>query len=209
MFCVALLAIACSDEPIIEMAQVPPLAGYLERLDEFRARRDGYFAQNPGSPLLPDEKATFSGLEYYDPDPSLYFVGDLKVYIEPEELQMVTTSGKIRPAVKTGFVAFSIDGRSYRLQVYRLTDGSGGLFLPFADLTTGTETYGAGRYVDLVASSEAGPYELDFNRAYNPSCAYGAAERFVCPVTPSENKLDIRIAAGERGRADMHVEDGG
>jgi uncharacterized protein (DUF1684 family) len=206
---VALLAIRCSAEPIVEMVHIPPRDGYLERVAEFRTRRDAYFARNPGSPLLADERATFSGLEYYDPDPSLYFVGDLQVYIEPEEMQMVTTSGKIRPAEKVGFVAFSIDGKPYRLQVYRLTDGSAGLFLPFADLTTGTETYGAGRYVDLVASSDAGPYELDFNLAYNPSCAYGAAERFVCPVTPTENRLDVRIAAGERGRADVHVEDGG
>ena len=202
------LAGACDKAPIIEMVHVPPQDGYEQRLLEFRERRDGYFVENEGSPLLPEERESFAGLEYFDPDLSLYFVGDLRVYVEPENVQMVTTSGQIREAQRAGFVAFKIDGVPHRLQVYRLTDGSGGLFLPFQDQTTGQETYPAGRYVDLVASSENGPYELDFNLAYNPSCAYGGAERFVCPVTPSENRLDVRIAAGERGRAEVHVEGG-
>ncbi len=131
---------------------------------------------------------------------SLYFVGDLQFYAEPETLQLVTTSGQERKAERVGFVAFRIDGEPQRLQVYHLADGSGGLFLPFQDGTTGEETYPAGRYLNLIPSSQTGPYELDFNMAYNPSCAYGGAERFACPVTPAENRLDVRVAAGERGR---------
>jgi hypothetical protein len=206
----ALLALAgaCNDEPIVEMVQIPPPHGYERNLTEFRQRRDSYFAQDPDSPLLGQERGSFTGLEYFDPDPSLYFVGELRLYAEPESVQMVTTAGQIRAAQRSGFVAFRIDGKLCRLQVYRLTDGSGGLFLPFQDLTTGSETYPAGRYVDLIPSSAAGPYELDFNLAYNPSCAYGGAERFACPVTPAENRLDVRIAAGERGRAEVHAEGG-
>ncbi len=199
----SLTATACADPHPVEMVHVPPIDGYVDRLAQFRTDRDAYFEGNPGSPLLPEERESFAGLEYFDPDPSLYFVGDLQVYTEPEKLQLVTTSGKVREAERVGFVAFRIEGRSLRLQVYRLTDGSGGLFLPFQDLTTGEETYAAGRYINLVASSQAGPYELDFNMAYNPSCAYGGVERFVCPVTPPENRLDVRIAAGERGRTEV------
>ncbi len=91
------------------------------------------------------------------------------------------------------------------LQVYRLLDlpdrpGGEGLFLPFKDETTGKESYAAGRYVDLEGP-DGGPFVLDFNRAYNPSCAYGDPERFQCPVTPAENALPISVTAGERGPA--------
>ncbi len=105
-------------------------------------------------------------------------------------------------------MTFHIDGRPHRLQVYRLADGTGELFLPFQDLTTGGDTYPAGRYLNLIPSSQTGPYELDFNLAYNPSCAYGGAERFACPVTPPENRLDVRVAAGERGRHDVQLQGG-
>lgn len=199
------LTAACSPGSFVEMVHVEPTAGYEEALVDFRAERDRYFVQDAGSPILPEERESFPGLEYFDPDPSLYFVGDLQVYTDPETLQLGTTSGKIRDAERIGFVAFSIDGQPYRLQVYRLVDGSGGLFLPFQDSTTGEETYPAGRYLNLHESAEGGPYELDFNLAYNPSCAYGGADRFACPVTPLENRLDVRIAAGERGRHDVEI----
>jgi uncharacterized protein (DUF1684 family) len=95
------------------------------------------------------------------------------------------------------------EGGTRTLQVYRLLDlperaGGDGLFLPFKDGTTGNETYSAGRYVDLQGP-DGGPFVLDFNRAYDPSCAYGDASRFECPVTPKENTLTVRVTAGERG----------
>jgi uncharacterized protein len=207
---VALLALggSCAEDSFIEMVHVPPPAGYEVLLTEFRAERDAYFVDDPASPLLPEERGNFAGLEYFEPDSSLYFVGDLQIYVKPEKLKLVTTTGRARDAERIGFVAFRIDGQPHRLQVYRLIDGSGGLFLPFQDLTTGQETYPAGRYLDLIPSAESGPYELDFNLAYNPSCAYGGAERFACPVTPPENRLDVPVAAGERGRHDVHLQGG-
>jgi uncharacterized protein (DUF1684 family) len=210
VFGAILLALAgsCARQTFTEMVHVPPIAGYEARLIEFRADRDTYFATDPASPLLPDERESFAGLEYFEPDLSLYFVGDLQFYAEPEKLQLVTTSGQVREAERVGFVAFRIHGEPKRLQVYHLADGSGGLFLPFQDATTGQETYPAGRYLDLIPSAQSGPYELDFNLAYNPSCAYGGAERFACPVAPAENRLDVRVAAGERGRQNVQ-DDGG
>ena len=102
-----------------------------------------------------------------------------------------------------GWVRFETGGSPMTLQVYRLLDietGSGGrgYFLPFMDTTTGEATYPGGRYVDLVGPAD-GPFVLDFNRAYNPLCAYAPAERFACPVTPAENRLSTSIEAGERG----------
>ena len=199
-----LLAGACSDESFTKMVHVSPGAGYETQLIEDRAVRDAYFADSPESPLLPEERKNFTALEYFDADSELYFVGDLQVYLQPEALKLVTTAGEWRDAERVGFVEFRIDNRPHRLQVYSLVDGSGSLFLPFQDGTTGQDTYPAGRYINLIASSPDGPYELDFNRAYNPSCAYGEADRFACPATPPENRLDVRIEAGERGR--QHVE---
>ena len=202
-------AASCARDTFTEMVHVPQIEGYETRLAEFRDRRDVYFSTDPESPLLPEERENFTGLDYFEPDPSLYFVGDLQIYVQPETLQLVTTSGQARVAERVGFVAFRIDGRPLRLQVYRLADGTGGLFLPFQDATTGIDTYPAGRYLNLIPSAASGPYELDFNRAYNPSCAYGGAERFACPVTPLENRLDARIAAGERGRHEVSRQEGG
>ena len=121
----------------------------------------------------------------------------------PERLTLLSTTGKARPCETYGSVSFVLRGQACRLRVYRLLDVEApslttSLFLPFTDGTTGAETYPAGRYVN-IEGPEKGPYVVDFNRAYNPQCAYGAPERFACPVTPAENRLPVRIEAGERG----------
>jgi uncharacterized protein (DUF1684 family) len=160
----------------------------------------------------------FGGLEYWEPDSRYYFVGPIRVYPHKEQFKIVTTAGQTRPCEGFGWIEFPVEGTIRRLQVYRLLDlgleiSAESLLLPFTDGTTGTETYPAGRYVDLVGPQgeiqvvsdpqggmiAVGPYVLDFNRAYNPSCAYGAPERFACPVTPADNRLRVRIEAGERG----------
>ena len=87
--------------------------------------------------------------------------------------------------------------RSIAFSIFRRSPGGRGLFLPFKDGTSGKETYAAGRYVDLDGP-DGGPFVLDFNRAYNPSCAYGEPERFQCPVPPAENALAVAVT---RGRA--------
>jgi len=180
------------------MVSIPPPDGWREALLAFRVDKDRLFREAADSPLLPEDLAGFGGLEYWAPDPRYYFVGTLHPYVEPARFEIVSTAGTKRPCEKLGWIAFPIDGEEQRLEVYRLLDGGGGLFLPFADATTGRETYPAGRYVELVGP-DGGPYVLDFNRAYNPSCAYGAPERFQCPVTPPENRLRVRVETGERG----------
>ncbi len=178
-------------------------AGWEETLRADRSDRDRQIREDPATPLLAEDVKTFRGLEYWPPDPALRFVGPVVVNDRLERFTIVTTSGKPRPCERYGTVRFVIEGRTHSLQVYRLLDvaarpGEESLFLPFQDATSGRETYPAGRYVDLTGP-RGGPYGLDFNRAYNPSCAYGAADRFACPVTPPENRLGVRIEAGERG----------
>jgi uncharacterized protein (DUF1684 family) len=186
------------------MVSIPPPRAWVEQVAAARADKDRAYKSAVDTPLLPEDLATFDGLDYWPPDARYYFVGPLNLYPAPERFEIVSTAGTRRPCERLGWVGFQVDGAPQKLQVYRLLDGAGGLFLPFADATTGRETYPAGRYVDLVGP-EGGPYVLDFNRAYNPWCAYGAPERYQCPVTPPENRLTVRIEAGERGyRADGH-----
>ena len=185
------------------MSRVPPPAEWSDTLLAQRAERDRFFRENPESPLPEGAASGFRGLEYWDPDPGYHFVGPVNLHYQPERFTIVTTTGKERPCEKVGWVRFSIGGEEHTLQVYRLLDqpsrpGDPGYFLPFMDATTGTETYPAGRYVDLVGPV-GGPFVLDFNTAYNPFCAYGAPERYVCPRTPAENRLAVRVEAGERG----------
>lgn len=184
------------------MVPVPPPSGWRDRLLADRAEKDRGFRSDPDTPLLAEDLASFRSLEYWEPDPRYRLVGPLHLHQRPERFEIPTTSGKMRPCERYGWVAFDLDGRPQRLQVYRLLDSPAGeeehLFLPFADRTSGRETYPAGRYVDLEGRP-GGLYVLDFNRAYNPLCAYGAPDRYVCPVTPPENRLDLEITAGERG----------
>ncbi|HYL40277.1 MAG TPA: DUF1684 domain-containing protein, partial [Candidatus Binatus sp.] len=138
-------------------------------------------------------------LQYFPVDESFRFDGlTLEPYAgsEPSSFQIPTSDGKLRDAERAGTFAFEVAGRTQRLTAYRFAEGdTGSVFVPFLDLTSGTETYGAGRYLDLYPD-EDGTYALDFNLAYHPSCVYDA--RFSCPLTPAENRLPISIEAGER-----------
>ena len=115
---------------------------------------------------------------------------------EPSNFQIPTSDGKLRAARRAGILTFELGGEGHTLTAYTF-DGGGevSLFVPFLDPGSGTETYGAGRYLDLNPEDD-GTYTLDFNLAYHPSCVYDM--RFSCPLTPRENRLPIRIQAGER-----------
>ena len=177
---------------------------YLGAIEAGRADKDAYFKHAPGSPIPAAARHAFGGLPYFAVDPSLRFVDlALEPYAghEPSSFQIPTSDGQLRPAHRAGTLTFEVDGEPRRLTAYVL-DGSQGdqLFVPFLDLTSGRETYGAGRYLDLEPE-ENGTYLLDFNLAYHPYCVY--ADTYSCPLTPAENRLPIRIGAGERLAKDV------
>jgi uncharacterized protein (DUF1684 family) len=185
------------------MAPVPPPASWAADIEAERAAKVESFRHDDDSPLPVAQRAAFRGLDYYPLDPSWRYGGAIEPYPSPVRLTMVTTTGKPRPCERWGRVSFVRDGRTLTLQIYHLLDmddraGGARFFLPFKDATTGRATYESGRYVDLVGP-DGGPFILDFNLAYNPSCAYGEPQRFQCPVTPSENTLEVAVTAGERG----------
>src|SRR5690606_2820628 len=107
---------------------------------------------------------------------------------------IASITGGIDPMPNPGVLAFSRDGSDYRLET--LDDGSGGLFIVFADRTNGLGSYGAGRYLDASVADAGGRVMLNFNRAYNPPCAF--TDFATCPLPPPENRLDLAVTAGEK-----------
>ncbi len=182
-------------------------------LARFRAAKDELFARHPQSALGPEERRVFRGLRYFAYAPELRVEAELTPEAEPEaEDQALPASGAHAMRFRRAALAtFRLDGAAHRLVVYWIDVYGGGLFLPFRDATSGTESYGGGRYLfDTVKGSDfervedgegtpgygGGRIVLDFNYAYNPSCAYDA--RWVCPLAPNENRLAMAIGAGER-----------
>jgi uncharacterized protein (DUF1684 family) len=173
---------------------------YTSAITGYRAEKDEFFKHSPGSPIPEAERSEFAGLLYYPVNVDLVFEGlTPSPYSgdEPTTFQIPTSDGRLRPATRAGTFTFDIAGVPARLTAYELegAHSDGRLFLPFLDSTSGTETYGAGRYLDLEPDDD-GTYAIDFNLAYHPSCVY--APQFSCPLTPAENRLPVRIEAGER-----------
>jgi len=170
-----------------------------------RKERDLAFRSSPQSPIPPQERMRFKGLDYFLINPELRFRVRLNRYPAPERVRLGTNTGEMRDGLRYGSFEFVAEGQACRLQVYRLDDSANSgqpyLFIPFRDATTGTETYSAGRYLDLPENT-SGIYDLDFNRAYNPLCAYG--EGYSCPIAPDENRLPVPIRAGEKNYAPEH-----
>jgi uncharacterized protein (DUF1684 family) len=176
---------------------------YKDAVDGFRLDKDEFFKTDPRSPLPESERADFTGLPYYPVDEGLAFedrVLEPDTGDEPSNFQIPTSDGQLRPAHRAGVLRFQVHGEPRQLTAYTFDGGDGqSLFVPFLDQTSGTETYGAGRYLDLEPEAD-GSYALDFNLAYHPSCVYDA--KFSCPLTPAENRLPVPIEAGERLAAD-------
>lgn len=150
------------------------------------------------SPLLPNDRARFTELERFAPDARYRVMAAFKPKAG-KPFGMKTTTDRLPQYQAVGELRFTVAGRKERLTVFRNIDLARKpgyedyLFLPFTDLTNGEETYGGGRYLDLRAPLGK-QVELDFNRAYNPYCAYGG--RYSCPIPPLENHLGVRIEAG-------------
>lgn len=167
---------------------------------QWRRERDRLFREHPQSPLPEDARPRFAGLEYFEHDAAARVLAE--VTDAPPERFEIPTSGTT-PMVfdRIATARFEYGGNALSLDVYWLDVYGGGMFVPFRDLTSGTETYGAGRYlIDSIKGADLGTLEggivLDFNFAYNPSCSYDP--RWVCPLAPPDNALAIEIRAGER-----------
>jgi uncharacterized protein (DUF1684 family) len=172
---------------------------YGDAVRQYRADKDAFF-KTERSPIPAAERASFAGLPYYEVDPGLRFDGVvLEPYTgnEPVRFEIPTSDGRLKPAERAGVFRIPLAGGERQLTAYAFEGDPDRetLFVPFLDATSGKETYGAGRYLDVAPIDETG-WSLDFNFAYHPSCVYDP--RFSCPLTPAENRLPDRIEAGER-----------
>jgi uncharacterized protein (DUF1684 family) len=172
---------------------------YAAQVEAFRADKDDAFRYSPGSPIPHEVRHDFPGLPYFPVDEELRFEGlALEPYAgdQPTSFQIPTSDNQLKPAHRAGSFVFELGGEPRRLTAYVIDGGHGeSVFVPFLDATSGHETYGAGRYLD-IEPEEDGTYALDFNLAYHPSCVY--SPYYSCPITPAENRLPDRIEAGER-----------
>jgi uncharacterized protein (DUF1684 family) len=172
-------------------------------MERARVNKDSFFAQQWQSPIPPQDRSRFKGLEYYPPDPSYRFELELHEHPEKQAVRMAYTKGNEQDFLCWGEFRFKAGGKEQILQAYKRSRGEEMLFVPFKDVTSGKETYGAGRYLDLDPEGDRtadGKWILDFNQAYNPWCAY--SESYTCPFVPVENWLEAPIYAGEK---DYHL----
>lgn len=170
------------------------------RLSGYRRRRDHFFGHHPHSPLTAEQRAGFTGLDYFPEreDLALRLPLDESGETVGGEVDIPTTDGLLKPFTRAGHVRFEVDGEAVTLTVFREGE-HGSLFIPFRDASAGTETYEVGRYLEPQSRPD-GTLDVDFNYAYNPFCAYG--EGWSCPIPPEENRLPVAITAGERAFRD-------
>lgn len=164
--------------------------------------RDELFRSHPQSPLPEDQRSNFAGVPYFPYDMGYRCLGT--VHQQPgKSFEIPTSAGPPMAFTRFASVTFTLQGPEHTLELYWLDSYGGGIFLPFRDATSGTETYGAGRYLwDSIKGADLGMegdrMVLDFNFAYNPSCSYDSC--WACPLAPPPNRLEIAIQAGERTR---------
>jgi uncharacterized protein (DUF1684 family) len=171
---------------------------YVQEIIKERGQKDKDFKENDRiSPLPPEKRASFLGLSYFAPDIAYRVEAELEILNQDSILNMITTTGEKQKYVRYAYAHFTIQNQKLRLTVYKSMDRltKGMLFLPFTDQSNSKETYGAGRYVE-VKSNNGATMTIDFNKAYNPYCAYN--ETYSCPIPPQENHLSIYLLAGEK-----------
>jgi uncharacterized protein len=169
----------------------------VSELDDFRAGKDEFFRDDPHSPLTDAQRARFSGLRYYPENEELRIREPLETegVDRDEQIVMQTTSGGVQEYRRASTSNRTTPGERAQVTLYR-SDDSDELFVPFRDATSGTESYGAGRYLEVEPPGPDGTVEVDLNLAYKPYCAYNPD--WACPIPPGENWLRVPIRAGEQ-----------
>jgi uncharacterized protein len=191
--CVTAIAIAgaaaCASKPPDDSRD------YAARVAADRSAKDAAF-QAGNDPIPKTRHAEFLPLAYFPIEPDYNVPASLKRSNDPTVIEMPTSTGTNRKMRRAGSLEFTLKGQPLKLTAFNEVGADPNhLFVPFSDLTSGTETYAAGRFMDLNRNG-TGIYEMDFNRAYIPYCYYNPT--YECPYPPRENRLDLPIRAGER-----------
>ena len=169
-------------------------------VQKLRTEKDKFFTFSEDSPIPDTERWQFKKLDYFPIDIQYRVKAKFTSIAQPKEFSITTSAGPARVYVTLGRLDFKLLGKDLTLMAYQdksvLGQGSTSLFVPFTDQTSGRETYGAGRYMDVSMPGADGEMELDFNLAYSPYCAYNL--NYSCPIPPAENHLLVAVAAGEK-----------
>ena len=191
----ALAAAGCTSGP-----PAPDDSNYVEGVRAWWAEREQAFRETD-DPIPAEKKDLLLPLPLYEPDPKYAVPAELKLSEKRIVVEMPTSTGTIRSMELIGNLEFTLEGQRMSLGalVPAGTAQIRDLFVPFADLTTGKETYFAGRYLDIPPTA-SGFYTIDFNKAYNPTCAYNDA--YECPYPPPSNRLKVAVRAGEKAPVD-------
>lgn len=173
-------------------------AVYIDEINKEREEKDRFMRTSLESPFGNPSQG-YKGLAYYPPNPRYKIIADLTPIENKKTVTLATNDGKEQRYLEYAYAEFDLDGYHHRLLILEVIDMGpfrGTLFFAFGDETSAVETYGAGRYLDLAKTPGASTITLDFNKAYNPYCAY--SDKFSCPLPPPENLLSIPIRAGEK-----------
>ena len=174
----------------------PGVEDYAAKVAENRVLKDESFRSSSDSPIPPEKKTSLLPLAYYPVDELYAVPAELEMSEDRSRLKIPTSTGKLRDYERLGTLRFSLKGQRLQLTAFgEVGQRVSRLFVPFADATSGEETYAAGRYMELDPTA-TGIYVVDFNGAYHPFCYYN--EEYDCPFPPAENRLAVPIRAGER-----------
>jgi len=173
-------------------AEIP----YDQEIAAWRADKDRFMRESSESPVVAADRASFPPLAYYPINQEYRVPASLTVARADDILEMQTSTGQRRKMQRIGALEFTVKGQPLKLTAFAEANDTElrRLFVPFHDLTNGSETYPGGRYLDLDRTA-TGVYDLDFNRAYHPFCVFNPT--YDCPVPPRENRLPLPIRAGE------------
>lgn len=192
------IVVAIAGFVYVSVSSGPSPEAYAAEINEEREKKDEFLRSDPSSPMQ-GKIDSFTGLNYFPPDLSFRVQASLEP-VESKQVRVLdTNTGEQSRYLDYAWATFDLQGKSHRLLILEVMDMGptrGKLFLAFADETSARETYGAGRYLDLKKVPAATSIELDFNKAYNPYCAYN--DGYSCPLPPRENVLSIPIKAGEK-----------
>jgi uncharacterized protein (DUF1684 family) len=170
---------------------------YADEINAWHATKDQFMRESPDSPVPAAQRGSFPPLAYFPVTPEYRVPAALTVAASSTMLQIPSSNGRPRPHRRVGTLEFSLKGQPLSLTAFVEVgqEDMRHLFVPFGDLTNGTETYPGGRYLELERTA-TGIYDLDFNRAFHPFCYYNP--EFDCPIPPRENRLGIPVRAGEK-----------
>ncbi len=176
----------------------PSASAYFAQLNKFRHDKNQSFRQAEESPLAAAQKTGFDSLKYYPGDPNFEITATISHFAKPDTTLVQMSDNKTEQYLRWGTASFTLNNAPQQLLLLLKANGRDStLFVPFTDLTNGHDSYGGGRYLDVALPKlDETDITLDFNRAYNPYCAYN--NEYSCPVPPAENRLGVAIPAGEK-----------